>query len=254
LIEVLSPASLEVLHRFARSNVLLAFDFDGTLAPIGGDRTEARLRPPTSELLTALAELYPVAIVSGRARNDVLSRLGAARVAEVIGNHGLEPWPGQDQFAARVAGWLPLLGNELAGHEGVEIENKTFSLAIHYRHSRVPDLARQAIGDAAGRLESVRVVGGKMVVNLLPVGAPDKGVAVIAARDRLGCDTAVYVGDDDTDEDVFKLKDSRSLLTVRIEPSPSSEAEFYLRDQEAVDRLLGILIAARAGRGALGAL
>jgi trehalose 6-phosphate phosphatase len=70
----------------------------------------------------------------------------------------------------------------------------------------------------------------------------------------LGCDTAVYVGDDETDDDVFKLKDARSLLTVRIEPDPASDASFFLSDQHALDRLLQILIEARADRRALGAL
>ncbi|HEY6552324.1 MAG TPA: trehalose-phosphatase, partial [Vicinamibacteria bacterium] len=64
--DILSRAGLEILREFAWSNVLLAFDYDGTLAPIVEDPASAHMRSATRELLHEVARGYPVAIISGR--------------------------------------------------------------------------------------------------------------------------------------------------------------------------------------------
>jgi trehalose-phosphatase len=107
-------------------------------------------------------------------------------------------WPGWGRTA-------PLLGRRLSPFKGVRIENKTFSVAVHYRRSREKKKARAAILEAAAALGPIRVIGGKQVVNILPEGAPHKGIALERERHRLRRDTAIYVGDDETDEDVFGL-------------------------------------------------
>ena len=96
------------------------------------------------------------------------------------------------------------------------IEDKGLSLAVHYRGARRKKEARALILDAAAGLGDVRLVGGKQVLNVLPAGAPGKGQALERARARLGCDTAVYVGDDETDEDVFALDQPGRLLAIRV--------------------------------------
>jgi trehalose 6-phosphate phosphatase len=88
---LLSPENVDVLAQFACSRVLLAFDFDGTLAPIVHDRDGATMRTETADSFESLCKLYPCAVISGRSKDDVSSRLGAAAVKYVIGNHGLEP-------------------------------------------------------------------------------------------------------------------------------------------------------------------
>jgi trehalose 6-phosphate phosphatase len=239
--DILARANRAVLAQFAWSNVLLAFDYDGTLAPIVDDPAEARMRPRTRELLERVTRLFRCVVISGRSQADVLRRLRGVGVFEVIGNHGLEPWRRTEEFAARVQTWLPVLRGELAALKGVTIEDKLFSLAVHYRQSRNKKAAREAILGSASRLGGARVVGGKQVVNLLPEGAPHKGVALEAARDRLGCDTAIYVGDDETDEDVFALDEPGRLLTVRVGELPSSRAAFYIRGQDDIDEFLRTL-------------
>jgi trehalose 6-phosphate phosphatase len=243
--DILTQSNLEVVARFARSNVLLALDYDGTLAPIVDEPKEARMRPDTQELLERAARLYPCVVISGRAQSDVLKRVRGIKVSEVIGNHGLEPWRRNEQFAQRVQSWLPALQSELGSIEGVRIEDKVFSLAIHYRHSRDRALARDRILQAVAGLEGVRVMGGKEAVHLLPQGAPHKGHALEAARERWHRETAIYVGDDETDEDVFALDDPERLLAIRVGESPSSRAAFFLREQEDIDALLDLLIKLR---------
>jgi trehalose 6-phosphate phosphatase len=240
--DILARGSREVLQQFAWSNVLLAFDFDGTLAPIVADPDRAALRPRTRQLLAAVASLYPCIVVSGRSRPDARRRLPGIRLHEIVGNHGIEPWQGAERLGAAVGPWVPILERRLAKLKGVRVENKSFSVAVHYRQSREKKKARAAILEAAADLGPIRVLGGKLVVNLLPEGAPHKGMALERERERLGRDTAIYVGDDETDEDVFALDQPGRLLTVRVGHRRASQASYYLRDQAAVDDLLATLV------------
>ena len=78
---VLTRKSEEAVRRFLASPVLLAFDFDGTLAPIVGDPDRARLRPATRRLLRRVADAWPCVVISGRSRADVERKLVAVRKA-----------------------------------------------------------------------------------------------------------------------------------------------------------------------------
>jgi len=95
--------------------------------------------------------------------------------------------------------WAPVLERRLAGIPGVRIEDKGFSVAVHYRLSGERTQARAAIRSAARRIGLVRVIAGKQVLSLLPAGAPNKGTAFAHALARFECRAAVYVGDDATD-------------------------------------------------------
>jgi trehalose 6-phosphate phosphatase len=243
--DILSGASLEVLQQFAWSKVLLAFDYDGTLAPIVRDPDRARMREVTRRLLGQLALRYPCIVISGRSRPDVRRWLGGIRLEQVVGNHGIEPWQASRPLMDEVARCAPLLQGCLSSLKGVRIENKSFSISVHYRHSREKKKALAAILEAAARLGPVRVIGGKQVVNVLPLEAPHKGMALERERERLGCDTAIYVGDDQTDEDVFALDQPGRLLTIRVGARKSSQATYFLRNQAAVDDLLGRLLRLR---------
>lgn len=247
---VLAQVNRAVLERFARSKVLLALDYDGTLAPIVEDPARALMHPATRELLTRAAELYPTIIVSGRAQADVRGRVHGIRIQQVVGNHGLEPWHGSDEIIAQVRGWRSILESHVERFTGVRVEDKTYSLAVHYRLARDKELVRAAVLQAASRLGPVRVVGGKQVVNILPEGAPHKGVAVERERQRLRCDTSIYVGDDDTDEDVFALEPLGRLLAIRVGAKRASAASYYIPRQAAIDVLLRALVELRTESGA----
>ncbi len=242
---ILALAQREVLAQLAWSNVLLGFDFDGTLAPIVAQPDEAALRAPTRRLLTTLAALYPCVVISGRAVRDLQPRLARIPLRGLVGNHGLEPWRASDVLRRQVERWKAALAPALAELAGVELEDKTYSLALHYRRSRRKKEARRGIARALALLGEVRVVGGKQVVNVLPPGAPHKGVALERERERLGCDTAFFIGDDETDEDVFALDRPGRLLTVRVGKSRASQASYCLANQTEIDALLARLIELR---------
>ena len=244
---ILSDAHRERLAQVATSNVLLAFDFDGTLAPIVREPAQAAMRPRTRSRLRAVARLYPCVVISGRSRADVTKRVAGLGIAEVIGNHGAESATASAGVRTRVSRWDQLLRKALAAYPGVWVENKRFSVAVHYRQARQRRAAHAAILDAVARLQGARIVGGKQVVNVVAVDAPHKGTALQHARARLGCDTAIYVGDDDTDEDVFALDEPGDLLTVRVGFDRASQARWYVRNQGEVDDLLRVLAELRHG-------
>lgn len=241
---LLAPEQTKLLARYAKSRVVLAFDFDGTLAPIVSDPTAARLRANTRLLLQELSRLYPCVVISGRSRADTLRKTRSIALVEVFGNHGLEPG-NVTRYAKQVAVILPQLRRQLRSIVGIDIENKRLSVSVHYRRVHDKRIALAAIRAAiAGLAVPLRVIPGKQVVNLLPKGAPGKGQALSNVRRKLRVDRAVYVGDDITDEDVFSSR-QRSLLSIRIGQSRSSAAGYFLRNQGEIDRLLKQLIALR---------
>jgi len=246
---ILASSNRDVLAQLAWSKVLLAFDFDGTLAPIVEDREDAVMRGKTRALLATVCEQYPCAVISGRAKRDVAARLGRVGMKYVIGNHGIEPGAGIARFQRDVAIFRPLLAQALAVAQGIEIEDKRYSLAVHYRAARHKREARSAIERAvAGLPRTMRVIAGKLVANIVPVGARNKGDVLVELRDQEAADVALYLGDDVTDEDVFTLDQPGRLLSIRIGKAARSAARYYLRDQREIDRLLVYLVELRRDR------
>jgi trehalose 6-phosphate phosphatase len=246
---LLAKHNLTVLTTFARSRGVLAFDYDGTLAPIVANRDRARMVAHTRGLLARTCRLYPCAVISGRSSRDVAGFLGEVPIKYVLGNHGMEPGPGLARFKATMRRARQTLEPLLAHHHGIEIEDKIYSLSVHYRRSRQRPQARLAIEHAIARLPfALRTVPGKCVINLLPKQAKTKGAALLAIRKKEHADTALFFGDDDTDEDVFRLDDPGRLITVRIGRSAGSAAAYYLRKQAQIDSVLRHLIEARVNR------
>lgn len=239
-----------VLESLAHRSVLVAFDFDGTLAPLVDDPAAARLREETRRLLRLTALLYPCAVVSGRKRSDVAARLAGIPLVAIAGTHGREPGFGPPDRAARalVARWRAALEAALVDEPDLRIEDKGLLLSIHHRGARAAHAARRLALEAATRLEGARVALGRAVVHVLPPDTRDKGEALeeILHRERL--ETALYVGDDHTDEDAFRCPSV--AVSVRIGRSSRSAAGYYLPDQDGLDALLRALIRARTPAGA----
>jgi hypothetical protein len=127
MLYILAKRHIQTLASFATSNVLLAFDYDGTLAPIAVDPAVAPMRASTRRLLATLAGRYPCVVISGRARNDLVKRVAKIPVFHLSGNHGLEPWAQHSGYRTLVQDWVRRLGVSLASCPGVVIEDKTYS-------------------------------------------------------------------------------------------------------------------------------
>jgi trehalose 6-phosphate phosphatase len=239
---ILTPRNLRALAGFAASNVLVAFDYDGTLAPIAATPATARMRTTTRRWLTQVARRYPCVVTSGRPLDDLAARLRRIPVWYLFGNHGFEPHGGSDEHASRVRDWVTRLHDQLPATQGLVIEQKKYSVTVHYRHVRNKERLMQMIVEAVRQLPDARPIGGAKAINLLPRGGADKGIAVQQARRMFACDTVIYVGDDDTDEDAFVSASPDRLLSIRIGSRGSTRARFRLRTQREVDLLLKHLL------------
>ena len=246
---LMTAAHRGLLEPFAWSQTLLAFDFDGTLAPIVDRPEAAAMRAVTRGLLRKAARLYPCVVISGRSLSDLSDRVKGLGLRGVVGNHGVEPFRAIGRIHRRVRDWRPLFEKALAGESGAEIEDKTYSLAIHFRRSRAKKRVRALALAVASGLDDARVIGGIEVMNIVPADAPHKGMALERERARLRCDTAIYVGDDETDEDVFALDQPGRLLTVRVGRKSLSRANFYLDSQLDIDVFLREVIELRERSG-----
>ena len=243
---ILQPRGLAVLEDLARRKTLLAFDFDGTLAPIVEDRDLARMRSRTRSLLAQVCRLYPTAIITGRGRADVKKRLDGVRPKHLVGNHGLD----KRHESRRTVKALDVPRMKLAvlasRLEGVELEDKRYSLTVHYRKARDRTAARAAVMLLLERLSCpVRIVPGKAVLNVVLEGTPHKGDALLTLAALEGAERALYVGDDSTDEDVFRLDEPERVVGVRVGRTSHSAAKWFLGKQAEMDDLLRVLIKGR---------
>lgn len=250
---LLSAAGKRALDGLASdSRTLYAFDFDGTLARIVRDRDAARMVESVRLALGALTAKAPTAVVSGRALEDLRPRVDGV-VTHLIGNHGMQGVCGSSRMLHQSHDLCRLWIKELAKFQaefaasGIGLEDKIYSLTLHYRKAKSPRRARQhALTAAAQLVPTPRLVFGKAVVNVIPPGTPHKGSALLELMRQLRCPAALYVGDDDTDEDVFALPDER-IVSVRIGRRSLSAARYYLRRQEQIASLLGYLLGAVGG-------
>ncbi len=176
--DILAPRNRAILTSFAEGNVLLAFDYDGTLAPIASTPARARLPATTRRLLTSIAHCYPCVVISGRRLDDVAKRLEGIPIWYAFGNFGHEPAPHGHRPPTRVGDWARRLTERLPTHRGLVVEEKAYSVTIHYRHVRDKIRALAAIEHAVSEIPDARAIAGSEAMTLLPRGGPDKGVAL----------------------------------------------------------------------------
>lgn len=236
------------LKGLAKERSLYAFDFDGTLAKIVSDPDAARLGRSARFWLETLVKRAPTAVISGRSLRDLQSRVGTS-VTYLIGNHGSEGSHVVQEDMRHIREtchrWAQLITDRFQAElnqSGVFIETKSYSFSFHYRTVQHRGKARTLISRIVSELSPPpRIVPGKSVVNVMPATAWHKGTALQECMRQLGCATALYVGDDATDEDVFALKDPR-VLTVRIGKKNGSSARYFLKRQSEITQVLRLLV------------
>ena len=241
-----SRSGQAALRRLGASPSLLAFDLDGTLAPLVPCRTDAAVPPDTAAHLEALARHWPVAVITGRGVADARERLGFAP-RYLVGNHGAErqgrPMPqGLSRQLDPCRAWLRRHAGGLHMH-GVEVEDKGLSLALHYGRLAAPEGAREWL-DAliAPWGAGLRCSHGHRVLNVTPAAAPHKGDALLSLMRHCGAERALVVGDDNNDEAAFACAPNGSV-SVRIGPGDApTQARFRLASQHQVQPLLARLL------------
>jgi trehalose 6-phosphate phosphatase len=203
--------------------VLVASDFDGTLAELGSDPDATVAVTGALEALQRLTARSDteVAVVSGRSMAD-LSRMVPLEHLTLVGEHGAA-WPGEDLPVPdgfdRVRAALEEVA---AAHPGSRVEVKAASLVLHTRGME-PSQEIEALGSAVGTLHLLdhdNFHTGKHIVDVGFV-AISKGIVVDRLRHRLGCPQVVFAGDDTTDETVFERLGPGDI-GIKVGPGPTS--------------------------------
>lgn len=242
--KLLTPGGIKILESLSFTPTLYAFDFDGTLSKIVRDPSAASIRSATDKLLRELASHAEVAVISGRSIQDLKKHLKFTP-RYLIGNHGLEGLGTQTNALEKARAACATWKRHLLDFEfdpAVEIEDKAYSLAIHYRKCSGKKKAKASILAATSQLSPApRIILGKCVVNIVPPGAPHKGTALEELMRQTGITSAFYIGDDDTDEDIFSLPNAR-ILSVRVGNKLNSEAQYYLQVQSDIDKMLRTIV------------
>ena len=266
MIEPLLPVREPVAARLAGSPLVVMLDVDGTLAPIAARPEEATVPLETRQAVSALASRpgVHVALVSGRAAADARRMVSAANTW-VVGNHGFEiSGPdGEEIVNHQASAHRPAIGQaarriapQIARVPGVILEDKRYTLSVHYRLADPGVLPRlRGLVEETARQHGLVVTEGKKVLEVRPPARIDKGtgVTVLALRLHALEDAAsiVFIGDDRTDEDAFRVLRSRGPrpVTVRVsnEAAAETSAEFTVRDTEEVRAFLEWLFESRAG-------
>lgn len=234
----------------------LFLDYDGTLAPIRSKPSQAVL-PPSAQTLLHQLSAQPhtnIIIVTGRSLRDVRA-LVRVKGIDYIANHGFEMlmrgnrWvhPEAKRKQGRLAAILKRLKTETKLLKGIELEDKQFTLSIHYRNAstnagrKVRAALQQIIRDTSA---SFSITHGKKVLEIRPTRLWNKGYAVkkfLAASRTPSSATVIYIGDDTTDEDAFRMLRS-SAISVVVGRNKNSHARYYFRNQKEVLKFLRIIL------------
>jgi trehalose 6-phosphate phosphatase len=210
----------------------LFVDFDGVLAPIVARPDDAAVPAETRAELERLAARYAlVAVVSGRAGEDVRARLGVDGVV-CVGSHGLELDPQAERWRQALATFAAA-----APWPASEIELKGLAISFHFRdRADEAEAVREldAIA-AAARDEGLVARYGRKILEVLPPVDTHKGTAVRRLLEEHGLRRALAAGDDTTDLDSFAALDGLEVA-VRVAVA-SAEAPAALLD--AADIVVG---------------
>lgn len=242
----------EHIQEISRTPVLLvATDFDGTLAPIVNIPAEAAIHRESVVAIKTLEYLPQthVAIISGRSLSDLSRITTDFEKIHLVGSHGSE-------FEMGLSESLPQASRELlnsvrervealsAGLPGSNVELKPAAVVFHYRRSddQAGESAALGLKQEMSQVAGVYVRQGKKVVELSVIET-NKGKALQSLRQRLGATAVVFLGDDITDEDAFATLAGPDL-GVKVGAEPSI-ARHRVNDPSAVAKFLGKLVEIR---------
>ncbi|AMB39452.1 trehalose-phosphatase [Arthrobacter sp. TES] len=211
----LAPELLDAVRRIADTeHLLVALDFDGTLAPIVDHASDARPLPRSAAALEQLAGLprTTTALISGRALDSLRAVASPPETTLLIGSHGAEVWMGEgslgleldDEQRQRLASVREVLAGIVNVAPGTLLEDKPAGVVLHTRLAD-DDVAEDAV--QAARLElqdrpGVYLKSGKRVLETSVIQA-SKGEAVEFLRQATGATAVLFAGDDVTDEDAL---------------------------------------------------
>lgn len=238
-------------------DLFVALDFDGTLAPINNDPEAVVISAEMKKRLKNLAGRCRVAIVTGRDLGDIRERIGLEELF-YSGSHGFEiigP-PGSGLFFEVDRECLPALDSAekvlailVENFPGAVLQRKRFSISVHYRlveESLVVELKNVVDGVVKG-LNSLVSRPDKKAIEILPGMKWGKGHALLWLLEATGMSPegsfAISLGDDVTDEDMFKAVKNRGagVIVAGTEPPQTTFADYRLANTVEAGRFIEIL-------------
>jgi len=244
----------------ANSPIFLFLDYDGTITPIRKKPALAGISNRSKQLLAKLSELplCKLAIISGRSLKSVRQMVGLSGII-YSGNHGLEiqgpairfQSPASKKHKSIIRQLRRRLVADLRHIKGVLIEDKGLSLSVHYRLVAAGDrpLVKTVFGQITlpyARRKQIRIKPGKMVLEACPPIEWNKGKAVQwLLRNTAGklrhARFPIYIGDDVTDEDAFKVLKNQGLSIYVGNPGKSC-ARYYVKSIDEVREFLSLIV------------
>lgn len=251
------PLQSAIVRLAGAERLLVALDFDGTLAPLVDRPEDARATDRARAAIERLASLDDtrVAIVSGRALESLSAVAKPSANTLLSGSHGVELQLDaggvqvdlRDNELEKLERLGKIVEHVASGFPGAWIERKPAGLALHTRRLSTTDGAA-AQQDARDQVETellgITVRTGKAVLEFA-VRESDKGESLNRLRQHVGATAVLYIGDDVTDEDAFATLDSDDV-GVKVGQGKSLAAH-RVRSPEEVAELLERLADAREG-------
>ncbi|KAL8552664.1 hypothetical protein ACS0TY_001377 [Phlomoides rotata] len=260
--------SFQTIMNRARNRKLVVFlDYDGTLSPIVDDPDRAFMSSDMRSTVRNVAKHFPTAIISGRSRDKVSELVGLSELY-YAGSHGMDiMFPARDNVKEKgkdvnlfqpASEFLPMISEvfqklvEITKDiKGAKVEDHKFCASVHYRNvdeNSWPVIA-QYVHDILNDYPRLRLTHGRKVLEVRPVINWDKGKAVEFLLESLGFSDRdnvlpIYIGDDRTDEDAFKVLKKRDCgygILVAAVPKESN-AFFSLKDTSEVQEFLQCLV------------
>ncbi|KAL2453400.1 putative trehalose-phosphate phosphatase J [Abeliophyllum distichum] len=266
------PSALSVFEDIMNASkgkeIVVFLDYDGTLSPIVEDPELAFMTNEMRAAVRDVAKFFPTAIVSGRCRAKVYNFVKLSELY-YAGSHGMDiqgPTKGhkkqrkgnQSVFCQPAREFLPMIDEvhkilleKIKFIPGAKVENNKFCLSVHFRcvdekiWSELWEQVREVIKD----YPKLRLSQGRKVLEIRPAIKWDKGNALEFLLESLGYDKSnnvlpVYIGDDRTDEDAFKVLRKRGQgLGILVSKNPKeTNASYSLQEPSEVMYFLKRLV------------
>ncbi|CAI0429202.1 unnamed protein product [Linum tenue] len=257
----------QIMEASRGKQIVMFLDYDGTLSPIVDDPDRAFMSKKMRTTVRRLARCFPTAIVSGRCRDKVYKFV---RLAELYyaGSHGMDikgPEKGskytkgtEPVICQPASEFLPMIDEvfkELVAKTkltpGAKVENNKFCVSVHFRcveEKKWSEVA-EAVKSVLKKYPKLRLSQGRKVLEIRPTIKWDKGKALEFLLESLGfanCTDVfpVYIGDDRTDEDAFKvLKEREQGFGILVSKVPKeTNASYSLQEPTQVMDFLQRLV------------
>lgn len=246
----------EIKKQFSQKEAVIFLDYDGTLTPIVDTPDLAVMDDAMREVVKELAARYKVAIISGRATDDVRSKV---QIDDIFyaGSHGFEivdPKGGvtinkeAQEIQPVIDKVYSILKEKVKDVDGALVEHVKYTISMHYRLVSDDDFSRveQAVNEILKEHPKLKVTHGKKVFEIRPQMDWHKGKAVewILNVHQFSPEKnwAVYIGDDTTDEDAFAVLENKGLGILVADPLRESKARYGVKDVDEVKEVLEFLI------------